>query len=227
MPSYTFKDFNKCSNDQELFLIISGISKPNNVRQLIMTSLACGFIPIMTSAPKLKDKLSLPYLPVLDLIPEFPVPYHEVRVEGGGYEEPIFTENKEDKKEEDKKEEENNDEEKQKIKKRKILPLTQKIIWFENLKQAKEFLNSRQVKLYGIEISSTAININNFSVKNEGNRIALMPGNEGEGLHTNQINLCDGLIYIPQYGDTTASLNVHVASTIIMYKILEKIHENN
>lgn len=40
----------------------------------------------------------------------------------------------------------------------------------------------------------------------------LMPGNEGAGLLENQIALCDGLVYVPQFAAATASLNVNAAT---------------
>ena len=49
-------------------------------------------------------------------------------------------------------------------------------------------------------------------------RMALMPGNEGTGLSPAQKSICDGYIIIPQYGKATASLNVHVASCLVLYR---------
>lgn len=45
---------------------------------------------------------------------------------------------------------------------------------------------------------------------------AFMIGNEGHGLSKNQVALCDAFVYIPQYGDGTASLNVTVATSIVL-----------
>ncbi len=46
---------------------------------------------------------------------------------------------------------------------------------------------------------------------------ALMLGNEGAGLSPKQLSLCDGLLYIPQHGAGTASLNVTVAASIVLH----------
>lgn len=44
-----------------------------------------------------------------------------------------------------------------------------------------------------------------------------MLGNEGSGLNQNQIALCDSFVYIPQYTDKTASLNVAIAGSLIFH----------
>lgn len=44
-----------------------------------------------------------------------------------------------------------------------------------------------------------------------------MLGNEGSGLNQNQIDICDHFVYIPQYTDKTASLNVAIAGSIIFH----------
>ena len=43
-----------------------------------------------------------------------------------------------------------------------------------------------------------------------------MAGNEGEGLSDLQKSLCDHFVYIPQYGNGTASLNVVCAATVVL-----------
>ena len=45
-----------------------------------------------------------------------------------------------------------------------------------------------------------------------------MPGNEGTGLSVKQKSVCDYFIFIPQYGNGTASLNVNVATSIILHR---------
>ena len=45
-----------------------------------------------------------------------------------------------------------------------------------------------------------------------------MPGNEGTGLSDRQKSVVDYFVYIPQYGHGTASLNVTVATTMVMHR---------
>jgi tRNA C32,U32 (ribose-2'-O)-methylase TrmJ len=40
---------------------------------------------------------------------------------------------------------------------------------------------------------------------------------QGQGLSEKQIQLCDGFVYISQYGEGTASLNVAVAASIVLH----------
>lgn len=40
---------------------------------------------------------------------------------------------------------------------------------------------------------------------------------QGTGLSEHQANLCDGFVYIQQYGAGTASLNVSVAAAIVLH----------
>ena len=49
--------------------------------------------------------------------------------------------------------------------------------------------------------------------------IALVPGNEGSGLSARLRSSCEQLLYIPQYGNGTASLNVHVAASLVMHRL--------
>lgn len=42
-------------------------------------------------------------------------------------------------------------------------------------------------------------------------------GNEGDGMTANQKAICDGFVYVRQYGPGTASLNVAVAASIVMH----------
>mmetsp|Transcript_9299 Transcript_9299/g.18484 ORF Transcript_9299/g.18484 Transcript_9299/m.18484 type:complete len:213 (+) Transcript_9299:172-810(+) len=68
--------------------------------------------------------------------------------------------------------------------------------------------------IVGIEIDdeAKAIQTHPFS----GNT-AFMLGNEGQGMNEKQMKLCDSFVYIPQYGVGTASLNVAVATSIVLH----------
>ena len=89
------------------------------------------------------------------------------------------------------------------------------ILWFDSLDELGVFLNERNVPLVGIEIMDGAKSVleEQFSES-----IAIMPGHEGDGLSKTQKKLCQSFVYIPQYGNGTASLNVFIATTIILHK---------
>eukprot|EP01038_Epipyxis_sp_PR26KG_P005641 gene5641-7787_t len=90
----------------------------------------------------------------------------------------------------------------------------QKVTLLENLNELKIFLSLNSIPLYGIEISNDSISVLD---KPFTRPIAFMPGNEGMGLSSRQKEIIDNSIFVPQYGCGTASLNVYVATTIVMY----------
>ena len=85
---------------------------------------------------------------------------------------------------------------------------------FETLECCKEYLISMQIPLVGIEIMKESLSVKDFPFTQS---IAVMPGNEGTGLNSRQKKCCDSFVYIPQYGNGTASLNVNVATTIVIH----------
>ena len=89
------------------------------------------------------------------------------------------------------------------------------ILRFATLSELRLFL--REIPLIGIEILDSAVPFMEYSLPPDG-RIALMPGNEGTGLNKPQIEACQGFIYVPQLGAGTASLNVHVATSLILHR---------
>lgn len=88
-------------------------------------------------------------------------------------------------------------------------------IYMDLLQDAVQFLKERSIPLVGIEIMEGARSVleNPFTQS-----IAFMPGNEGTGMSSAQKSVCDSFVYIPQYGSGTASLNVYVATTLIMHR---------
>ena len=88
--------------------------------------------------------------------------------------------------------------------------------FFDTLLDAKVFLQEQGVPLIGLEIMGSSMSLNEFQW-NLYPSIAIIPGNEGTGLSIKQKNICDGFLYIPQYGEGTASLNVNVATSIVMH----------
>ena len=90
-----------------------------------------------------------------------------------------------------------------------------KFFRLENIPTLNVWLKRHKISLLGIEImdSARSVHENPFSA-----RIALMPGNEGTGLSLQQKSICDGFVIIPQYGTATASLNVHVATCLVLHR---------
>jgi tRNA G18 (ribose-2'-O)-methylase SpoU len=88
-------------------------------------------------------------------------------------------------------------------------------LYMDTLEQAAAFLAEKSIPLVGIEIMDGAQSVvdNPFT-----SSIAFMPGNEGTGMSNRQKEVCSSFVYIPQYGSGTASLNVYVATTLIMHR---------
>ncbi len=138
------------------YLIISHISKKNNVMQLINVALAYAFVPVLVGAKAIKSQL-----------PPSLQDYY---------------------------------------------------LYFEYWNELVAWLAEERLPLYGIEIAPEAQSILEFPFPH---RIALMPGNEGTGLNEKQRKASTGCLYIPHYGEGTASLNVHIATTIVMHHYAE------
>jgi len=78
----------------------------------------------------------------------------------------------------------------------------------------------QNVIIYGLEIHESSIKLEDIKVSKNEN-IALVVGNEQEGLSEAVINLCDKLIYIPMLGKNH-SMNVTSATAIALYNL--KLH---
>jgi len=50
-----------------------------------------------------------------------------------------------------------------------------------------------------------------------GGPVGCLAGLQGSGLSPQELEFCDRFVYIPQYGEGTASLNVVVAASIILH----------
>eukprot|EP01031_Cornospumella_fuschlensis_P038587 gene38587-46911_t len=87
--------------------------------------------------------------------------------------------------------------------------------FFDRLEDAKNVL---QICIVGIEIDPSAITVQSFQPQNVI-PLAFLPGNEGTGLTSSQRRLVDFFVFVPQYGSGTASLNVHVATTLVLQEM--------
>ena len=86
--------------------------------------------------------------------------------------------------------------------------------YFDGLKDVKEFCTSNKIAVCGIEIMKESQPIHTHPFR--GPTLFAL-GNEGSGLNKNQIAICDHFVYIEQYTDKTASLNVAIAGSIVFH----------
>lgn len=71
------------------------------------------------------------------------------------------------------------------------------------------------VPVIGVEIDSSAKNLETEPFFTSA---AIMMGNEGSGMTSKQMSLCDGFVRISQFGGGTASLNVSVAAGLVLHR---------
>ena len=90
------------------------------------------------------------------------------------------------------------------------------MLHFDTLDTCCEALKEQHgvVDILGIEIDDSAMPVHRLPFRGH---TALMMGEEGHGMNEKQMRLCDGLVYISQYGRGTASLNVCVATSIVLH----------
>jgi len=92
---------------------------------------------------------------------------------------------------------------------------------FSSLVECVDYVKCKvKAKVCGVEIVNSALDVNAEPFETDAN-LCLMIGNEGTGLSTKQMELCDYFVRISQFGGGTASLNVSVAASIVMQRFLQ------
>ncbi len=92
-------------------------------------------------------------------------------------------------------------------------------LYYNNTQEAIEDLKQRDYKIYAVEQASGSISLEQFNWQ-PSNKIAVIMGNEVEGVDAELLPLCDGCIEIPQLG-MKHSLNISVAAGIVLWKVCE------
>lgn len=88
-------------------------------------------------------------------------------------------------------------------------------LFFDDVSQLRIYCQEKSINIVGIEIGEGSKPINEFEFK--GDTLFVL-GNEGQGMNTKQKELCkNSLVYIPQFSNKTASLNVACAGSIIFH----------
>jgi tRNA(Leu) C34 or U34 (ribose-2'-O)-methylase TrmL len=75
-----------------------------------------------------------------------------------------------------------------------------------------------RVDVCGVEIRPDAIPVDSVAPPPFNGSTAFVLGSEGDGLSDVHMALCDRFVFIPQYGNGTASLNVAIAGSIVMHR---------
>ena len=92
--------------------------------------------------------------------------------------------------------------------------------YFERTEESVEWLKEQGYKVLAVEQCEGSMLLQNFHAE-EGEKYAIVLGNEVKGVQQQVVDMCDGCLEIPQYG-TKHSLNVSVAAGIVLWHLSRK-----
>ena len=91
--------------------------------------------------------------------------------------------------------------------------------YHEDAAECVRGLKEKGYRIYAVEIAHNSIKLDAMTqLRNNALKIALVFGNEIEGVQESAMELCDGALEIPQYG-TKHSLNVSCAAAIAIWEL--------
>ncbi|MGI4728601.1 MAG: RNA methyltransferase [Janthinobacterium lividum] len=104
------------------------------------------------------------------------------------------------------------------------LGATQSISWtyFESIKEALQKLREDNYQIIAVEQAENSISLNQFQPKN-GEKYALIFGNEVNGVSEEVMEVIDACIEIPQFG-TKHSFNIVVSAGIVLWDFFAKLN---
>ena len=94
-------------------------------------------------------------------------------------------------------------------------------LYFETTSDAVTQLKSKGYKVYAVEQAAESISLEKIRVKPREN-IAIVMGNEVEGVQDDVLMMVDGCLEIPQAG-MKHSLNISVAAGIVLWELTRKM----
>ncbi len=92
---------------------------------------------------------------------------------------------------------------------------------FETAEEAIDDLKSRGVQVLAVELTKDSVSLYEFSLQFP---VALVMGNEADGLSQATIEKCDATVHLPMRGHKN-SLNVSVAFGAVMYEVLRRYEQ--
>ena len=95
----------------------------------------------------------------------------------------------------------------------------------EDIAACVQELRERGYRVYAVEIAHNSLRLGADSVDTDS-PIAIVLGNEIDGVQESVMELCDGSLEIPQYG-TKHSLNVSCAAAIVIWEMFKKLKIEN
>lgn len=105
------------------------------------------------------------------------------------------------------------------------LGATETVAWegFENVETCIQELKKHGYKIFAVEQVHGSISLDHFKLASI-EPIALIFGNEAEGVHENTIKLCHGTIEIPQFG-SKHSFNISVSAGIVLWEVYKQMKQ--
>ncbi len=91
----------------------------------------------------------------------------------------------------------------------------------EDTVEAVKELKTQGYYIIGVEQADKSSKLNNIQLPNKA--IAIIMGNEVDGISDDVISICDEVIEIPQFG-TKHSLNISVATGIVIWELWKQIN---
>ena len=87
-------------------------------------------------------------------------------------------------------------------------------------------LKERGYTVYAVEQVDDSIKLGNSKFEIQNSKVAIVFGNEVEGVQESLLPLCDGFLEIPQYG-TKHSLNISCAAAIVIWEMFKMLRIEN
>lgn len=98
------------------------------------------------------------------------------------------------------------------------------VVWsyHEDTAECVKELKARGYKVYAVEIAHDSVKLGmwNEELGIDGHPVAIVFGNEIDGVQESVMEICDGALEIPQYG-TKHSLNVSCAAAIVIWELFK------
>ena len=100
--------------------------------------------------------------------------------------------------------------------------------YHEDTAECLRALKGQGYKVFAVEQvdDSVKLGMRNEDLGIEGQPVAIVLGNEIEGVQESLLPLCDGCLEIPQYG-TKHSLNVSCAAAIVIWELFKELRIEN
>ncbi|MCR6719563.1 MAG: RNA methyltransferase [Chitinophagaceae bacterium] len=91
---------------------------------------------------------------------------------------------------------------------------------FLTAREAIEELRAMGYKIYGVEQAVNSIYLQDVEMP-EGQPLAVVFGNEVNGVESSTLSLCDGCLEIPQFG-MKHSLNIATAAGVVLWELVRR-----